>query len=319
MDQLAAMRSFVKVVETGGFSETARQLELAVSSVTRQINSLEAMLNTQLLNRSTRSITLTLQGQKYYDKAVQILQDVEEANLCVMEQGDIPHGTLRISLPVTFGRLHIAPILSDFLIHYPEVKLDLQLSDGLANLAEANLDVVIRIGNLDRSNPNLMVRKLATYHRLVCGSPAYFKQQGKPSHPNDLTQHNCLLFAYSTNHQIWRFQRQTEVCEVKVSGSLIANHSEVLRQVCLDGSGLVLMPTWLIGEDIKAGRLQAVLSDFQISPQTDQDTSVYALYLPNRKHSRRVQVFMDFLIQQFGNPPYWETKSLACGTFYSDN
>ncbi len=319
MDQLAAMRSFIKVVETGGFSEAARQLGLAVSSVMRQVNSLEAMLNTQLLNRSTRSITLTLQGQKYYDRAVQILQDVEEANLCVMEQGDIPHGSLRVSLPVTFGRLHIAPILSDFLAQYSEVKLDLQLSDGLANLVEADLDVVIRIGNLDRSNPNLIVRKLATYDRLVCGSPAYFRQYGNPAHPNDLTRHNCLLFAYSTTSQIWRFQCETEVCDVKVSGSLVANHSEMLRQVCLDGTGLILMPTWLIGEDIKAGRLQAVLTDFQISPQADLDTGVYALYLPNRKYSRRVQVFIDFLIQQFGNPPYWEIESLTCGTSHSNS
>jgi DNA-binding transcriptional LysR family regulator len=306
MDQLAAMRSFVKVVETGGFSEAARQLELAVSSVTRQVNSLEAMLNTQLLNRSTRSITLTLQGQKYYDKAVKILQDVEEANLCVMEQGEMPRGILRVSLPVTFGRLHVAPILSEFLAQYPEVKLDLQLSDGLANLVEADLDVVVRIGNLDRSNPNLMVRKLATHERLVCGSPNYFKQYGKPKHPNELAHHNCLRFAYSTSSQIWRFQRETEVCEVKVSGSLVANHSEVLWQVCLDGRGLILMPTWLIGEDIQAERLQAVLTDFQIFPQTDSDTGIYALYLPNRKYSRRVQVFIDFLIQRFGNPPYWE-------------
>lgn len=319
MDQLAAMRSFVKVVETGGFSEAARQLGLAVSSVMRQVNSLEAMLNTQLLNRSTRSITITLQGQKYYNKAVQILQDVEEANICIMEQGDIPHGILRVSLPVTFGRLHIAPLLSDFLAQYPEVKLDLQLSDGLANLVEADLDIVVRIGNLDRSNPNLIVRKLATYERLVCGSPIYFRQYGKPTHPNDLTAHNCLLFADSTTQQIWRFQRETEVCEIKVSGSLVANHSEMLRQVCLDNSGLILMPTWLIGEDIKAGRLQAVLTDFQITPRTDLDTGIYALYLPNRKHSQRVQVFINFLIQQIGNPPYWESTSLNCDVFQANN
>ncbi|NJO93587.1 MAG: LysR family transcriptional regulator [Hydrococcus sp. RM1_1_31] len=298
-------------METGGFSEAARQLGLAVSSVTRQVNSLEAMLNTQLLNRSTRSITLTLQGQKYYDKVVQILQDIEEADLCVMEQGEIPHGTLRVSLPVTFGRLHIAPILSDFLTQYPEVKLDLQLSDGLANLVESDLDVVIRIGNLDRSNPNLIVRKLAAYNRYVCGSPTYFKQYGKPNHPNDLMNHNCLLFAYSTTHQIWRFRRETEVCEVKVSGSVVANHSEMLRQLCLDGIGSILMPTWLIGEDIQAGRLQAVLTDFQISPQTDPDTRIYALYLPSRKYSQRVRVFIDFLIEQFGNPPYWETNDFC--------
>ncbi|WNZ25577.1 LysR family transcriptional regulator [Leptolyngbya sp. NK1-12] len=144
MDQLAAMRSFVKVVEAGGFSEAARQLDLAVSSVTRQVNALEGMLNTQLLNRSTRNITLTPQGHKYYDKAVQILQDVEAANFSVIEQGDVPRGILRASLPVAFGRIHIAPLLSKFLAQYPQVRLDLRLSDGLANLVEENLDLVIR-------------------------------------------------------------------------------------------------------------------------------------------------------------------------------
>lgn len=310
MDQFAAMRAFVKVVETGGFSEAARQLELAVSSVTRQVNALEAILNTQLLNRSTRSITLTPQGRKYYDKVVRILQDVEEANLCVTEREDIPRGLLKVSMPVAFGRLHIAPIIRDFLTKYPEVRLDLRLSDGLSNLVEEELDVVIRIGNLDRSGANLIVHKLASHTRLVCGSLDYFKQYGLPSHPNDLAHHNCLLFAYFTGYDIWRFQRDTEVCEVKVSGSLMANNSEMLRQVCLDGAGLILMPTWLIGEDIRAGRLQAVLTNFQVHPQAEMDMGIYALHLPNRRYSLRVKTFIDFLIKQFGNPPYWEETTI---------
>jgi DNA-binding transcriptional LysR family regulator len=305
MDQFAAMRTFVKVVETGGFSEAARQLELAVSSVTRQVNALESLLNTQLLNRSTRRITLTSQGRKYYDKAAQILQDVEEANLSVTE-GDVPRGLLRVSLPVAFGRLHVAPILHDFLVQCPEMRLNLQFSDGLSNPVEEELDIVIRIGNLDRSSASLIVRKLATQTRLVCGSPAYFKVHGQPNHPNDLAQHNCLLFTYFGDYAIWRFQRDTEVCEVKVSGSLVTNHSEVLRQVCLDGAGLILMPTWLVGEDIRVGRLQSVLTQFQVNPKTEADMGIYALYLSNRRHSLRVKAFIDFLIKRFGNPAYWE-------------
>jgi DNA-binding transcriptional LysR family regulator len=301
MDQLAAMRSFVKVVEAGGFSEAARQLDLAVSSVTRQLNALEAMLNTQLLNRSTRSITLTSQGHKYYDKAVQILQAVEAANLSVIEQGDVPRGILRASLPVAFGRIHIAPLLSKFLAQYPQVKLDLRLSDGLANLVEEDLDLVIRIGNLDRSSDRLILRKLASHTRLVCGSPAYFERYGIPTHPDDLSHHNCLCFTYATGDEIWRFKRSEEVCEIKVNGSLNVNNSEVLRQACLDGVGLILMPTWLIGEDIQAGKLQAVLTDFQFHPQANLDTGIYALYLPNRQHSLRVQIFIDFLTQHLIN------------------
>jgi len=212
MDQFAAMRAFVKVVETDGFSEAARQMQMAVSSVTRQVNALEEMLNTQLLNRSTRSVTLTPQGRKYYDKAVRILQDVEEANLCVMEQEDFPRGVLKVSMPVAFGRLHIAPIINDFLTQYSEVKLDLRLTDGLSNLVEEELDVVIRIGNLDRSGANLILRKIASHTRLVCGSPTYFTQYGKPRHPNELAHHNCLLFTYSMGYDIWRFKRDIEFC-----------------------------------------------------------------------------------------------------------
>jgi DNA-binding transcriptional LysR family regulator len=298
MDQFAAMQAFAKVVETGGFSEASRRLGVAVSSVTRQVNALEDLLHTQLFNRSTRSVTLTPQGRKYYDKAVQILQDVEAANLSVAEQDETPRGLLRVSLPVAFGRLHVAPILRDFLVQYPEIQLDLKLSDALSNPVEEELDVVIRLGNLDRSGATWLVRKLASYQRQVCGSPLYFQQYGKPNHPDDLIHHDCLRFSYSTGYEIWRFKRDQEVCEVKVNGSLVANHSEVLRQVCLDGVGLILMPTWLIGEDMRVGRMQTVLSDFQFYPQADMDMGIYALYLPNRRHSLRVQTFIDFLAQR---------------------
>jgi DNA-binding transcriptional LysR family regulator len=298
MDRFAAMQAFVKVVETGGFSEAARRLGVAVSSVTRQVNALEELLHTQLFNRSTRSVTLTPQGRKYYDKAVQILQDVEAANLSVAEQDETPRGLLRVSLPVAFGRIHVAPLLRDFLMQYPEMQLDLKLSDALSNPVEEELDLVIRLGNLDRSGAAWRVHKLAAYQRQVCGSPLYFQQYGKPKHPDDLAHHNCLRFSYSTESEVWRFKRDKELCEVKVHGSLVANHSEVLRQACLDGVGLILMPTWLVGEDIRVDRLQTVLSDFQSYPQADMDMGIYALYLPNRRHSLRVQTFIDFLAQR---------------------
>ena len=298
MDQLSAMQAFVKVVETGGFSGASRQLGVAVSSVTRQVNALENRLHTQLLNRSTRSITLTPQGRKYYDKVVQILQDVEAANLSVAEQDEIPRGLVRVSLPVAFGRLHVAPMIRDFFGQYPEMQLDLKLSDTLSNPVEEELDVVIRLGNLDRSGATWIVRKLGSYQRKVCGSPSYFQEHGRPNHPDDLAHHNCLRFSYSTGYEIWRFRRDKEVCEVKVNGSLVANNAEVLRQVCLDGAGIILMPTWLIGDDIRASRLQTILNDFQFYPQADMDMGIYALYLPNRRYSLRVQTFIDFLAQR---------------------
>lgn len=298
MDQLAAMRSFVKAVDAGGFSEAARQMKLAVSSVTRQINGLEKLLNIQLLYRSTRSITLTPLGQKYYDRAVKILQDVEEARLCVTEQTDTPHGLLRVGLPVAFGQRHIAPLISNFLLRYPDVQLDLQLSDRLSNLVEEELDLVIRVGNLERSSSNLILRKLATYDRLICGSPDYFERYGRPELPGDLAQHNCLLFAYTAGYGIWQFQQDDKTYDIRVKGSVCANNSALLRQACIDGVGIILMPTWLTGEDIRSGQLQAVLTDFQVQPQAEIDGGIYALYLPNRRYSLRVKVFIDFLSEQ---------------------
>ncbi|MEM8675657.1 MAG: LysR family transcriptional regulator [Cyanobacteria bacterium P01_G01_bin.67] len=303
MDQFAAMQAFAKVVETGSFSEASRQLGVAVSSVTRQVNSLEKMLHTQLTNRSTRSVTLTPQGRKYYEKVIQILQDVEAANLSVAEQDEVPRGLLRVSLPVAFGRLYISPLIQDFLKQYPEMKLNLTLSDTLANPVEEELDLVIRFGNLDRSGASWLVRKIASYTRKVCASPLYLQQYGIPKHPNDLVNHNCLCFSYSTGYEIWRFKRGKEVCEVRVNGSLVANNSEVLRQACLDGAGLILMPTWLIGGDIQAGNLKAILKDFQFDPHLDMDTGIYALYLSNRRHSLRVKTFIDFLTQHLPNLP----------------
>ncbi len=305
MDRLAAMQAFVRVVETGSFSEASRQLNLAVSSVTRQVNSLEKLLHTQLTNRSTRSISLTPQGRKYYDKIVPILQDIEAADLSVAEQDEVPRGLLRVSLPVAFGRLYVAPLLKDFFQQYPEIQLNLTFSDALANPVEEELDVVIRFGNLDRSGASWLVQKIASYTRKVCGSKAYLSQHGIPEHPQDLVHHNCLCFSYSTGYEIWRFQRDKEVCEVKVNGSLVANNSEVLRQACIDGVGLILMPTWLIGEDISEDRLQTVLDDFQFHPHVDMDTGIYALYLPNRRHSLRVKTLVDFLSQHLGNLPLW--------------
>lgn len=295
MDRLAAMEAFAKVVETGSFSEASRQLGVAVSSVTRQVNALEAMLHTQLTNRSTRSISLTSQGRKYYEKVVQIIQDVEAANLSVAERDEVPRGLLKVSLPVAFGQLYIAPLIRDFLVQYPEMKLNLILSNALANPVEEELDMVIRFGNLNRSGANWLVSKLATYTQKVCGSPRYFQQYGTPEHPDDLVNHNCLCSSDSAGYEIWRFKRDKEVCEVTAKGSLVANNLEVLRQACLDGVGLTLMPTWLVGEDLDRDRLKSVLDDFQFHPQIDMDTGIYALYLSNRRHSLRVKTFIDFL------------------------
>ena len=303
MNTFAALTAFVSVVDHGGFAKAARGMGLATSSVTRQVNTLEGYLGTQLLNRSTRSVTLTDAGERYYEQAARILGDLEEANRGISEAGGPPRGLLRVSLPVAFARLHVAPAVSDFLKTCPDIELDLMMTDSVVNLVEERVDLAIRIGVLESSG--LIARKIAPHQRVVCAGPDYLEEYGEPRTPADLTRHSCLTFAYAGGGQSWRFAGPSGEEEVRVGGNLRADNSEVLREAAIGGSGLILMPTWLVGNDIEAGRLRAVLTDWEAS-QGGPGAAIHAVYLPNRRGSKKVRAFIDFLITRFGSPPYWD-------------
>lgn len=303
------VKAFVAVADEGGFAKAARKAGAATSSVTRQVDALEEHLGTSLLNRSTRSVTLTPAGEAYYVQAARILSDLEEANRSVSELSGPPRGLLRVSLPVAFARLHVAPIVSEFLKSCPGIELELLMTDSVVNLVEDRIDVAIRIGSLESSS--LVARKLAPQRRVVCASPEYLKTHGEPRVPADLTKHNCLTFSYSTGDRTWRFARAGQDEQVRVRGNLRANHSETLREAALAGLGLLLMPTWLIGADLAEGRLKPVLMDWQanVGRQTSgmhQGGGVYAVYLPDRRASGKVHAFTEFLSKKFGSPPYWD-------------
>lgn len=303
MDRFAALNAFMAVVEHGGFAPAARRLDLAPSSLTRQLNSLEDSLGTRLLNRSTRTVTLTEAGQQYYDDARRILEELDNADRAVSELAGPPSGLLRVSLPVAFGRLHVAPALPAFLRQFPGMRLEIQLSDTAANLVEDRFDVAIRLGAL--ASQNLVARKLAPHRRVICASPDYLGEHGAPAHPADLTRHNCLLFDYATATSTWTLQRASKTEKVQVSGTLRANGSELLREAAIGGAGLLMMPTWLVGEDLAAGRLVQVLEEWSPSLGTDSG-AIWAVYLQNRRGSKKLAAFLDFLVHHFGTPPYWE-------------
>jgi DNA-binding transcriptional LysR family regulator len=303
VDLFAALKAFVAVVEDGGFAKAARRMGMATSSLTRQVNALEEHLGTLLLNRSTRSVTLTVVGESYYEQAGRILGDLDEANRSVSENGDPPHGLLRVSLPVSFAQLHVAPAVPEFLKACPESELDLMMTDNVVNLVEERIDLAIRIGIVDSSN--LVARKLAPHRKVACASPDYLHEHGEPQTPADLTKHNCLMFSYAKCSQIWRFSAPSGVQKVRVKGSLRANSSEVLRTAALGGAGIILMPSWLIGADLKAGRLRPVLSGWEANTGRD-GAAIYVVHLPNRRGSKKVQSFIDFLAARFGTPPYWD-------------
>lgn len=305
MDSFAALNAFVATVEGGGFAAAGREMAVATSSVTRQVDALEQSLGTRLLNRSTRGVTLTSVGETYYEHAVRLLADLHSANLEASEALGAPRGLLRVSLPVAFGQLHVSPALPAFIARYPDVRLELLLSDEVVDLAEQRLDLSIRLGHVH--SPDVVARRLAPHHRVLCASPGYLQRHGEPQTPADLAHHACLTFAYGRDAPLWHFTGRSEE-SVRVSGPMRANNSLVLRDAALNDMGLLLIADWLVGKDIDAGRLQIVLPQWQAHVNS-AESGVYAVYLPNRRSSKKVRAFVEFLAEHLGDPPYWSRKA----------
>ncbi|WP_028604083.1 LysR family transcriptional regulator [Ottowia thiooxydans] len=294
MDKIQALRAFVDVAESGGFSKAARRLGVATSSITRLIDSLEASLGTALLTRSTRQVTLTDAGAAYLEQVSRVLSDLDEADGSVSDTGVEAVGPLRVSLPVTFARLHLSPHIASFLLENPRVSLDIVLSDAYVDLASERIDVAVRIGS-PASQPQLIVRTLAEHQRYVVASPEYLERYGTPHKPEQLSDHQCLRFNYQAGPQRWSFLRPDGgIHHEEIHSRLAANNADILRGAVLDGLGIALLAEWLVRDDVQTGRLKRLFQDYQINPQ-DQNTCVYAAYLPNRRHSRKVQAFLNFL------------------------
>jgi len=303
LDLFASVRAFVTVVDRGAFTRAAREMGVSTSSLTRLVDSLEEHLGVLLLNRSTRRLTLTDAGESYHEQATRILGELDEANRSVGEIGGPPRGLLRLSLPVAFAQLHISPAIPDFLRAYPGIELELILTDAMVNLVEERVDLAIRIGSLDSSS--LVARKLAPQRRVLCASPGYLAVRGEPQVPADLARHDCLTFFYGRGDRSWHFAKDGAEQVVRIAGAIRANNSLVLRDAAIAGSGLVLVPSWLVGNDIEAGRLRPVLTDWQANPSAAA-AAIHAVYLPNRRSSKAVRAFIDFLSARFGSPPYWD-------------
>lgn len=292
MDKLLAMQMFTATVDAQGFSAAARRLGVATSSVTRLVDALESELGTTLLNRSTRQVSLTEAGARYYARAREIFDALEEADASVADRGDEPVGVLRLCLPVEFGRRVIAPHLGPFLARYPSLELDIDMSDRLDDLLDGRYDLSIRLGD-PSPNDELVCRQLGRFQRWLVASPDYLARRDPLLHPEQLLQQACLRFRYGQKARAWRLQRADEVLELEVSGPLRSANADLLREAALAGSGIALLADWLVREDVAAGRLQRLFADWQVSPGTAND-SINALYLPNHRGSRRVNAFIGF-------------------------
>lgn len=300
MDSLTDIAVFVQVVDAGSFTAAADKLGLSKSVVSKYVSRLEDRLGARLLNRTTRRLSLTEVGRTFYERSQRGLRELEEAEAEVSRLQEAPRGVLRLNSPMSFGILHIAPALPEFLARYPELSVDMSLDDRWINLVEEGFDLAIRIGELPDSS--LVARRLGACRHVVCGAPGYFKQHGVPRTPQDLRDHNAITFKYQDSPNEWHFvSAHGVVMRIPVSGSIQMNNSLGLREALLREAGLTLTPTFVVGTDIKAGRLQAVLADYK-----SMELSIYAVY-PERRHlSPKVRAFIDFMGGRISSIPYWE-------------
>lgn len=298
MDSLNAMEVFVRVVQSGSFSEAARALNLTPSAVSKQVSRLEDRLGARLINRTTRRLGLTEEGQAFFERAQRILADVTEAEQAVTQLHGAPRGTLKLNAPVVFGRMHIATLLPGFIAQYPEMRVDFTVNDRYVDLLEEGLDLVIRIGELKDSS--LIARRLAANRRLLVATEGYIAKHGAPEKPSDLLKHNCLVYLYRQQRNNWQFDGPEGPETVEVRGNLEANNAEVILELTRAGHGIALMPTWLVGECLRKGFLKQVMPGYQAS-----DSQIYAVYPPGRHLSPKVRSFVDYLVQHFKTDPLW--------------
>ena len=287
---------FVRVARAGSFSAAARDLGQTPSAISKQIGRLEDRLGARLFDRTTRRVRLTESGAAFFERCAQIVSEMDEAARAVSQSHGPPRGTLRLNAPVVFARLHVVPILAEFLAAYPEIQIDATFNDRFVDLVEEGVDVAIRIGEL--ADSSLIARRLAPNRRVVCGAPPYFERNGYPERPADLTGHNCLVYTYLASRRDWRLvcatgKHREDPELVRVSGNFEANNAEAIRGALLSGLGLGLLPLWLVGEDLRSGQLVRALPDYH-----GADSAIYIVYPPGRYLSPKVRCFIDFFAER---------------------
>jgi DNA-binding transcriptional LysR family regulator len=302
MDKLVSMQAFAKVIEHGSFSEAAREMHLSRSAVSKYIIDLEHALGVQLLNRTTRSASPTENGRLYYERCTAILSEIEEADLAVSHLQAAPRGLLRINAPMSFGTLHLGRAIAEFMERYPELQIELTLSDQQLDTVQEGFDVTIRIADL--STTSLIARKIVPARRVVCASPGYLQRREVPLHPKDLRDHDCLSYGHLATGTQWKLSGKDGDHWLQVPWKLCTNNAEVLRDAAVSGRGIALLPTFIAGPDLRSGRLKAILASYRAP-----ELSVCALYPPTRHLSMKVRIFIDFLVERLGNKPYWDSEA----------
>jgi DNA-binding transcriptional LysR family regulator len=300
MESFAAIPIFVTVVETGGFSPAAKQLGISKSAVSKRVTQLEEQLGAKLLHRTTRKLSLTEAGEHYFQHARMAHQAAKDAKDAVDQLQGEPQGRLRINAPMSFGRLHLAPLIPEFLKRYPKINIDLVMEDKVSDLIGDGFDIAIRGGNL--SSSSLVARKLAPLKNILCVSPEYIKHHGKPTQLEELHEHNCLIFTHSHDVKEWIFIKAGQTYAIEVTGNYQVNNSEALKEAILQGVGIGRLPTFVAGQELKKGKLIALFEDYRMP-----DKSINAVFPERQYMPTKVRAFIDFAIEYFGgDTPYWD-------------
>jgi DNA-binding transcriptional LysR family regulator len=299
MDRLNSMGIFVQVVSQGSFTGASQKLGLSRAQISKSVMQLEAHLGTRLLNRTTRKISLTETGRAYYDRCKTILHDIEEIECIAGEQTVTPHGTLTISAPTSFGVLHLQKAIPEYLKQYPQVKIVLSLTDRFIDVVSEGFDVGIRIAKLEDSS--LIARKIAPCKQAFCASPDYLAQNGIPKVPIDLSIHSCLTYSNDLKPEAWVLHGPEGKQSIKVNGPVCADNGDILKEAAISGLGIISLPTFIVGADIKAGNLQPILTEY-----CPAEISIYAVFPSRRYLSAKVRTFVDFLSNYFGDEPDWD-------------
>ena len=302
MDRFQALTAFARVVETGSFARAAERLDVSVSAVSRQVADLEAHLGARLLNRTTRRLSLTESGQVFYERCVQLLADLDEAEQAVTAASIVPRGTLRLTASISFGIRYLAPAIAAFATQHPQLRFDIELSDRPVDLVDEGLDLAIRIGDI--GSQALIARRIGIAEIICCAAPSYLADHPAPRAPDDLRHHACLTYAYSSEGNLWRFADASGAMhEVRVAGPMHANNGAMLTALCVAGGGIAVAPDFIVADDVRAGRLLRLMPGY-----TPPAISISAAY-PSRRHlSAKVRAFIDFLALRYTSDPEWRLE-----------
>lgn len=296
------LKLFVRLASSQSISMAGHELGLSPAVASAHINKLEEGLGVRLVHRTTRKVSLTEEGQAFLPYAEEVLASVEAARSAVGVGHGNPTGTLRVTAPASFGRMHLIPALKGFMEQYPDLTVDFRFSDSIIDMVEGGFDVAIRVAELKDST--LVARKLAPDRRIVVASPEYLEKFGTPKHPQDLANHECIILMGMDN---WVFKTSDSALSVRTSGRFRTDNGDAMRDATIDGLGISINSIWSVYQQLQRGELVEILPDYPLA----MDASIWAVYPSSRLIALKVRAFIDYFAEHFGHPIYWETKSIS--------